>query len=62
MASRLEVLESRMQHEELHSTLPNIEEYQLKIVCEQKDGLLEWLLFEKESKRYIFFSSMMKDR
>ena len=31
------MLERRLQHDELCSMLPNIEEYKLKIVYEQKD-------------------------
>ncbi|MBM7585442.1 beta-galactosidase beta subunit [Bacillus pakistanensis] len=47
-----EVLECRLQHEGLRSVIPSVEDCRRRLVYEQQDRLLEWLVFEKENRNY----------
>jgi hypothetical protein len=50
MESMKEIVERRLQHEGLRSVIPDVEDCKLRLVYEQNDQLLEWLLVEKVNR------------
>ncbi len=57
-----EIVERRLQHEGLRSFIPVVEDCKLRIVYEQNDRLLEWLLVEKENQNAGYLIEHHADR
>jgi hypothetical protein len=52
MDNRKDIVECRLQHEGLRSVIPRVEDCRRRLVYEQQDRILEWVLFEKENRNY----------